>query len=319
MAAGVVVAAIATTRREEAEAAVVASPQLSASQPAAVGRVGVVGEHDAQHGGVGLSRPVGQAAAPAAEVLATEVAIFPETRSRDRNRSIVNELVRLHRQYLDGRLPVYDGRKNIYTAGALPFKNKEFVVKLANATRGHQREEEYKMTIQHASKLDLYNLQQFLAGRHRELPQDTIQALDIALRESPAAEYLSISRSFFSQSFGHGGPIGNGVECWRGYYQSLRPTQMGLSLNIDISATSFYKAQPVMAFAVEYLNPRDTSRLSDQDRLKIVNRNNYGNDCYSKEFGMKVTNQLALVDARVLPAPRLKYHESDEIKYVILS
>jgi len=45
--------------------------------------------------------------------------------------------------------------------------------------------------------------------------------------------YTSISRSFFSsQEFGPGVPLGNGVECWRGYYQSLRPTQMGLSLNI---------------------------------------------------------------------------------------
>jgi eukaryotic translation initiation factor 2C len=38
---------------------------------------------------------------------------------------------------------------------------------------------------------------------------------------------------------------------------------------LDISATSFYKAQPVMAFAVDYLNMRDSSRLSDQDRLKV--------------------------------------------------
>jgi hypothetical protein len=45
--------------------------------------------------------------------------------------------------------------------------------------------------------------------------------------------YTSISKSFFShEAFGNGGPLGNGVECWRGYYQSLRPTQMGLSLNI---------------------------------------------------------------------------------------
>uniref|UniRef100_A0ACD5X752 Uncharacterized protein n=1 Tax=Avena sativa TaxID=4498 RepID=A0ACD5X752_AVESA len=294
-------------------------------------------------------------------------------------------------------------------------------------------EEEYKVTIQHVSNVNLYDLQQFLAGRHMELPQDTIQALDIALRECPTTKYLSISRSFFSRSFGHGGPLDNGVECWRGYYQSLRPTQMGLSLNIDISATSFYKAQPVMDFAVEYLNMRDTSRLSDQDRIKlkralrgvrvvathrtdkkirykitgitaaplkdltfdqdgtrtsvvqyfknqynyslkytnwpclqagndskpiylpvevcsivegqrysrklnerqvtgilkmtcerppqreksildIVNRNNYDNDQYSKEFGMKVTNQLALVDARVLPPPRLKYHDSGRDK-----
>ncbi|KAI5013298.1 hypothetical protein ZWY2020_028252 [Hordeum vulgare] len=48
--------------------------------------------------------------------------------------------------------------------------------------------------------------------------------------------------------------------------------------------------------------------------LEIVNRNYYGNDDYSKEFGMKVMNLLALVDARVLPAPRLKYHDSGREK-----
>ncbi|KAE8769348.1 Protein argonaute 11 [Hordeum vulgare] len=73
----------------------------------------------------------------------------------------------------------------------------------------------------------------------------------------------------------------------------------------DISATAFYKAQEVMDFAFEYLNIHDASRpLIDRHRIKIVNRNNYGNDEHSKEFGMKVTNLLALVDARVLPAPR---------------
>ena len=50
------------------------------------------------------------------------------------------------------------------------------------------REKEYKVTIREVAKLNLYNLQQFLAGRQRELPQDTIQALDIALRETPTAK-----------------------------------------------------------------------------------------------------------------------------------
>ncbi|EAY91417.1 hypothetical protein OsI_13041 [Oryza sativa Indica Group] len=372
-----------------------------------------------------------------------DVVITPESTSRERNRSIINKLVALHKQFLDGRLPVYDGRKSIYTAGPLPFKTKDFVVKHINPLRGNQREEEYKVTIKQASKTDLYSLKQFLVGRQRELPQDTIQALDIALRECPTSKYVSISRSFFSQSFGHGGEIGSGTECWRGYYQSLRPTQMGLSLNIDISATAFYKAQPVMDFAVQYLNIRDVSRrLSDQDRIKlkkalkgvqivathwkeksirykitgipsapmnelmfdldgnrisvvqyfkkqynyslkhvnwpclqagsdsrpkylpmevcsilegqryskklnehqvtnilrmtcerpaqressiieiktfylysqIVNTNSYGNDDCAKEFGIKVANQLAVVDARVLPTPRLKYHDSGREK-----
>ncbi|XP_066164335.1 protein argonaute 12 [Oryza sativa Japonica Group] len=363
-----------------------------------------------------------------------DVVITPESTYRERNRSIINKLVALHKQFLDGRLPVYDGRKSIYTAGPLPFKTKDFVVKHINPLRGNQREEEYKVTIKQASKTDLYSLKQFLVGRQRELPQDTIQALDIALRECPTYRYVSISRSFFSQSFGHGGEIGSGTECWRGYYQSLRPTQMGLSLNIDISATAFYKAQPVMDFAVQYLNIRDVSRrLSDQDRIKlkkalkgvqivathwkeksirykitgipsapmnelmfdldgnrisvvqyfkkqynyslkhvnwpclqagsdsrpkylpmevcsilegqryskklnehqvtnilrmtcerpaqressiieIVNTNSYGNDDCAKEFGIKVANQLAVVDARVLPTPRLKYHDSGREK-----
>ncbi|KAI4963630.1 hypothetical protein ZWY2020_011271 [Hordeum vulgare] len=348
------------------------------------------------------------------EIYHYDVAIDPETRSRGWNRSIINQLIKLYKEHLDGRLPVYDGRKSLYTAGALPFKNKVFVVKLANAAKWNQREEECEVTVKLASNLDMYSLRQFLAGRNRELPQDTIQALDIALRECPTTKYVSISRSFFSQSFGHGGAIGNGVECWRGYYQSLRLTQMGLSLNIDISATAFYKAQEVMDFAlisehpgvrvdathrkdktirykitsissaplkelmfdqdgvrvsvVQYfkkqynyslkyinwpclqagsdsrpiylpmevcsitagqrysrkLNERQVSSIlkmacerpaqRESSVLEIVNRNNYGNDDYSKEFGMKVINQLALVDARVLPAPRLKYHDSGREK-----
>lgn len=368
------------------------------------------------------------------EIYHYDVVITPESKSRERNRWIVNELVELHKQYLDGRLPVYDGKKGLFTAGPLPFKTKEFVLKLTNPERANQGEKEYKVTIKDAAKIDMYSLNEFLAGRQRELPQDTIQALDIALRHCPSARYVSISSSFFSQAFGHGGEIGSGVECWRGYYQSLRATQMGLSLNIDISATAFYKAQPIIDFALEYLNICDASRqLTDQDRLKlkkalkgvrvvathrrdksvryritgltaiplndltfdqdgtrvsvvqyfkcqynhclkcihwpclqagsdsrpiylpmevcnilegqrysrklnerqvtsilrmacerptqrqnsileVVSRNNYGNDYCAKEFGIKVTNQLALVDARVLPAPRLKYHDSGREK-----
>lgn len=51
------------------------------------------------------------------------------------------------------------------------------------------REKEFKVTIKCAGAANLYmhSLKQFLAGRQRELPQDTIQALDIALRECPSS------------------------------------------------------------------------------------------------------------------------------------
>jgi len=67
-----------------------------------------------------------------------QVAITPESISRARNRWIINELVNLHKEYLGGRLPVYDGKKGLFTAGPLPFKAKEFVLMLTNPDRANQ-------------------------------------------------------------------------------------------------------------------------------------------------------------------------------------
>lgn len=49
-------------------------------------------------------------------------------------------------------------------------------------------EKEYKVAIKDAARIDMYSLKMFLAGRNRDLPQNTIQALDIALREFPTSE-----------------------------------------------------------------------------------------------------------------------------------
>ena len=41
-----------------------------------------------------------------------------------------------------------------------------------------------------------------------------------------------MARSFYSPDIGRKQSLGDGLESWRGFYQSIRPTQMGLSLNI---------------------------------------------------------------------------------------
>ncbi|KAJ0982366.1 hypothetical protein J5N97_010621 [Dioscorea zingiberensis] len=366
-----------------------------------------------------------------------DVAINPEITLRRVNREVISRLVKLYGEsHLGRRMPVYDGRKSLYTAGALPFTSKDFVVKLTDSDdKGKiKKEREFKVTIKLVGKPDLYLLQEFLRGRNSDVPQDTIQVLDVALRESPSVNYVTVARSFFSSSLGQKFDLGGGLESWKGYYQSLRPTQMGLSLNIDISSTSFYKAVPVVDFVGECLQIHDISRpLSESDRVKIkkalrglkvdtthtprrykitgispvpmnqlkftnengttisviqyfrekynctlrygtlpclqagvdtrptylpmevckiaegqrymkklneqqvrsllkstcqrpaareqsilemVNYNNYSNDNYAKEFGIQVMNQLVSVDARVLPPPRLRYHESGRDKVV---
>lgn len=44
--------------------------------------------------------------------------------------------------------------------------------------------------------------------------------------------YVSIGRFLYSPDVRKPQQLGGGLESWRGFYQSIRPTQMGLSLNI---------------------------------------------------------------------------------------
>lgn len=70
-------------------------------------------------------------------LLTLQVTITPEVPSRAVNRAVITELVRLYKESdLGMRLPAYDGRKNLYTAGELPFSWKEFTVKLIDEEDG---------------------------------------------------------------------------------------------------------------------------------------------------------------------------------------
>jgi hypothetical protein len=48
----------------------------------------------------------------------------------------------------------------------------------------------------------------------------------------------------------------------------------------------------------------------DDYTFRTVSRNAYKQDLYVQEFGISISNRLANVEARTLPFPRLKYHDS---------
>ncbi|KAG6545178.1 hypothetical protein Mapa_013290 [Marchantia paleacea] len=368
-----------------------------------------------------------------------DVAISPEVTSRGVNRAVMEQLVRLYRETeLGRRLPAYDGRKSLYTAGPLPFQSKEFQINLLDEEDGSstpRRERSFKVVIKFAARADLHHLGQFLQGRQADAPQEALQVLDIVLRELPTHRYCPVGRSFYSPDLGNRQPLGDGLESWRGFYQSIRPTQMGLSLNIDMSSTAFIEPLPVTEFVSQLLNKDIGRQLSDADRIKIkkalrgvkvevthrgtmrrkyrisgltsqpthelsfpvdergtlktvteyfretyqytirnptlpclqvgnrdrpnylpmevckivegqryskrlnerqitallkvtcqrpkdreadilqtVYHNAYAQDPYAQEFGIRISNKLAQVEARILPAPRLKYHDTGREK-----
>lgn len=208
-----------------------------------------------------------------------DVAITPEVTSRGINRAVMKQLTDTQgAAHFGGRKPAYDGRKGFFTAGALPFTSKEFAVKLNDdkSKSGSKMKggRDFKVTIKFASKTDLSHLKEFLCGRLRDAPHETIQVLDVVLRDHPSKVCTVVGRSFFSAKFGDSMDIGSGLECWKGFYQSLRPTQMGMSLNMDVSATSFYQPISVIEFVMKHLNLGDPSRaasrpLSNIDCIKL--------------------------------------------------
>ncbi|PSR92765.1 Protein argonaute like [Actinidia chinensis var. chinensis] len=369
-----------------------------------------------------------------------DVTITPEVASKTVNRAIMAELVKLYKESdLGKRLPAYDGRKSLYTAGELPFARKEFNIKLVDeddGTNGPKRERHYKVVIKFVARANMHHLGQFLAGKRVDGPQEALQILDIVLRELSTKRYCPVGRSFVSPDIRKPQRLGEGLESWCGFYQSIRPTQMGLSLNIDMACAAFIEALPVIEFVAQLLGKDVISRpLSDSDRVKIkkalrgvkvevthrgnvrrkyrvsgltsqptrelafpvddnstmksvveyfkemygftiqhthlpclqvgnqkkanylpmeackivegqrytkrlnekqitallkvtcqrprdrehdilqtVQQNAYDQDPYAKEFGIKISEKLASVEARVLPAPWLKYHETGKEK-----
>ncbi|KAE8795558.1 protein argonaute mel1-like [Hordeum vulgare] len=107
----------------------------------------------------------------------------------------------------------------------------------------------YKITIRIVGRTDLYHLQQVFR---------------------PRQSYITVPRSFLSITFSHRGNTSEGLECWGGYYQILRPTLMGLSLVIDMPVTSFSKHATGVQSAPGFLNLRDASRpRTYMDQVKI--------------------------------------------------
>ncbi|GJT53814.1 PAZ domain-containing protein [Tanacetum coccineum] len=194
------------------------------------------------------------------------VTIAPEVTSKTKSRDIMKFLSDSYGDsHLGNLLLAYDGKKSAFAAGPLPFDSKEFVV---NLTEQNGREREFKVTIKFAARKELDHLRQFLAGRQQDNPQETIQALDVVLRESASKDREIVGRSLFHTDFGRG-PLGDGIEYWKGFYQSLRPTQMGLSLNIDMSARAFYEPKLLSEFVGEFLQREMSRPLSDQERIKV--------------------------------------------------
>ncbi|XP_026320233.1 protein argonaute-2 isoform X1 [Hyposmocoma kahamanoa] len=201
-----------------------------------------------------------------------DVNIQPDKCPRKVNREIVETMVNCYNKIFGALKPVFDGRNNLYTRDPLPIGNDR--VELEVILPGEGKDRVFRVTIKWVAQVSLFALEEALEGRTRQIPYDAILALDVVMRHLPSMMYTPVGRSFFSSPEGYYHPLGGGREVWFGFHQSVRPSQWKMMLNIDVSATAFYKAQPVIEFMCEVLDIRDINDqrkpLTDSQRVKFT-------------------------------------------------
>lgn len=212
--------------------------------------------------------------------------------SKEVARLIKQKLVEENSSMLSGAYPAFDGRKNIYSPVEFENDRLEFFVSLPIPTsksvlpsgelkelihKQHQLKL-FRINIKLVSKYDGKELSRYLSKEDNDwipLPQDYLHALDVVLRESPSEKCIPVGRSLYSSSMGGAKEIGGGAVGLRGFFQSLRPTQQGLSLNVDSSVSAFHESIGVIPYLqkrlefLKDLSQRKKRGLSGDQKIEV--------------------------------------------------
>ncbi|XP_021747336.1 LOW QUALITY PROTEIN: protein argonaute 7-like [Chenopodium quinoa] len=199
---------------------------------------------------------------PCQQIFHYNVEISPNP-PKDVARAIKKKLVEDNSGVLCEASPAFDGRKNLYSPVEFRSNRLEFFVNLpvvvnskscleGNAKEGvEQNVKLFRVNINLVSKLDGNDLKKYLSNEGDNwvpLPQEYLHALDVVLRECPNEKCIALGKSMYSVSMGGSRDIGGGAVGLRGFFQSLRPTQQGLALNVDLSVTAFHESIGVLEF-----------------------------------------------------------------------
>ncbi|ORY45562.1 Piwi-domain-containing protein [Rhizoclosmatium globosum] len=104
---------------------------------------------------------------------------------------------------LGGVRPVFDGRKNVYSARPLPIVENEceFTVDYYDNDDPFAKKngpKKFTLALIKVGEINMQRLGLFLEGRTNETPFDAIQALDILLRHRPSLMYTTVGRCFYT-------------------------------------------------------------------------------------------------------------------------
>ncbi|KZT55686.1 Piwi-domain-containing protein [Calocera cornea HHB12733] len=195
---------------------------------------------------------------------------------------------------------VYDGRKNYYTARAIPFPEGpeatkgKFVVpdEEGPVAPGGPPPKMYTIWLKQVAKISPQTLESFANGQmsHDEHVTTAITAMNVVIRMVPNLKYPFNVRSFFTDK--EMKPIGAGLEVWRGYFQSVRWAVGRLVINVDISTGQMFARGPLLSLCTDMMQEAvGANRRIDANTL-----------CFGRGFDerMRVLAHQQIAGVRVL-------------------
>ncbi|KAG2133863.1 ribonuclease H-like domain-containing protein [Suillus cothurnatus] len=114
-----------------------------------------------------------------------------------------------------------------------------------------------------ADPIDFNGLQAFIDGKQTKQTAQVLTAINVLqliIRQAPNLKYPNNTRAFFTKDAGIQ-PLGGGLELWRGYFQSVRPTIGKVLVNIDVSTAVMFKQDSFENAALAVLKQNDVRAL----------------------------------------------------------
>ncbi|PIA57158.1 hypothetical protein AQUCO_00600113v1 [Aquilegia coerulea] len=194
-----------------------------------------------------------------------------EVEGKGIGRKVMDKLYQTYSSELAGKNFIYDGEKALYTVGSLPQKKFEFTVVLEEAA---VKRFTFNVEISFAARNPMKPIALALKGLEADNTGGALRVIDIIPRQQAAKRCINcfrfgcllVRQSFFHDDVGNFVSVGGGVTACCGFHSSIRTTQGGLPVNMDVSTTPV----PVLEFILTNQNLRDPRQIDWGKATKML-------------------------------------------------
>ncbi|KAK0448292.1 argonaute-like protein [Desarmillaria tabescens] len=197
-----------------------------------------------------------------------QVSFSPEVKIFRKRQELIHKLQNVVAADVFHDRALYDGKYSMYLRYAIQ-ANVSFVVDLREGpsvqrvVEGQRGVHRITLTRTSGDPIQPSNL---VRGDYMQSQLDaslvatSTNILQLLIRQETDQKYTHNAHSFFSPASSK--TINGGLELWRGFYQSVRPTLRGMVINVDTSMTAMYASGELIGVALRFLGQSDVRALA---------------------------------------------------------